>query len=458
MSFVINNKTPSKYLIIEPVVENEDENFPFEMSLYEVTGTIWGHEKDENPTLEFLQKYIKLELEGVTGDTLHRLDNYSVKEYLLNDTTEIEHLNNEGLNNRVQEYLKHDVPVDILVKFTLKNLHSINLIRVKSISIEGWKIVAFKLTANQKEAKSNRYINCIIEELIKSADQDLTASLLSVMENQDSNSQSLLEAVSLDKLFGAVNRSTLENRQILNLARWISTHPEFNTKVNVLSLIPLLDSEEMTLVGLDFIMELLKVSECDMTLLSNKLSSSLVRISEIRNPNYTQERQKGNYHLTLETALFSDYYFKEVENEVVLEKELTNRIMSKFVMLSNSSWRKYIIDLTSEMKIDSIMLFFENNNLKKHLLIQIYKATSNTSKELIYKGYYEEWIWQQLCKYSSSEETKKIIENPERFNLNALQFHLEDVTSRYLIIELNFDLVGLMDGFSKSLCTSEIIP
>ena len=63
------------------------------------------------------------------------------------------------------------------------------------------------------------------------------------------------------------------------------------------------------------------------------------------------------------------------------------------------------------IKVDSLMLSFESNLHKKHLFIQIYKASSETEKELIYKGYYEDWIWSQLCRFSYSEETKTIIEN-----------------------------------------------
>lgn len=54
--------------------------------------------------------------------------------------------------------------------------------------------------------------------------------------------------------------------------------------------------------------------------------------------------------------------------------------MSKFVAMSSGSWRKYIIDLTNLIKVDSIMLFFENNNQKKHIYVKIFKAISEKEK------------------------------------------------------------------------------
>ena len=77
-------------------------------------------------------------------------------------------------------------------------------------------------------------------------------------------------------------------------------------------------------------------------------------------------------------------------------------------MIGSNTWRKYIIDLTNLIKVDSLMLSFENNNQKKHLFIQIYKVGPNLQKEVVFRGYYEEWVWQQLCKFSYSEETKKV--------------------------------------------------
>ena len=47
-------------------------------------------------------------------------------------------------------------------------------------------------------------------------------------------------------------------------------------------------------------------------------------------------------------------------------------------MINHNNWRKYIVDLTNLIKIDSLMLSFENNINKKHLFIQIYKPTSDT--------------------------------------------------------------------------------
>lgn len=72
-------------------------------------------------------------------------------------------------------------------------------------------------------------------------------------------------------------------------------------------------------------------------------------------------------------------------------------------MVGSNLWRKYIIDLTNLIKVDSLLLSFENNNQKKHLFIQIYKVNSDGNKEVVFIGYYEEWVWQQLCKNSYSE-------------------------------------------------------
>lgn len=85
----------------------------------------------------------------------------------------------------MQEYLKNNIPVDILVRVSVKNISSLERIRIKELSIEGWKLVGLKMRSSRLQSDSKRFINRFIEEVLKNGDEETTNALSTFISNNE---------------------------------------------------------------------------------------------------------------------------------------------------------------------------------------------------------------------------------------------------------------------------------
>ena len=189
----INSKVACKYLVIQPLLEEENRGETFEITVKGILGTVVEGSPTLESSVEFLQKYLQIDIEGITKESSFRIDNFKIKETLINDKSEVDHLNNEGLNIRIQEYLKCNVPVDILLKVRLEGVHNFDRVRIKSVSLNGWRIVSRKITSPISASKTKSILNSIAEDIVKTvSDSCVTMPLLSLLQQGDVTPTSIL--------------------------------------------------------------------------------------------------------------------------------------------------------------------------------------------------------------------------------------------------------------------------
>ena len=250
--------------------------------------------------------------------------------------------------------------------------------------------------------------------------------------------------MSTDALFDMVNLSQLSHKQLASLVREVSQSPLFEEKVKIASVVGKIQSGNVTPVGLEFIFEVLKISSREKDVLCDTLGLCLKQVESIRDPQYKSLRKRGDMGLGLEKELFSDFYMREVENKRTPQTSYHNRIMSKFVTINSSLWRRYILDLTNLNNIEYLLLSFEENQFRQQMMVKVYKVKDQEEKELIFTEHYNEWVWQQVSRVSSSPEEA----------LNTLRIDLPPTETRYLIIEISFSLFPHSDILVPSGCTT----
>lgn len=141
--------------------------------------------------------------------------------------------------------------------------------------------------------------------------------------------------------------------------------PEF---IRNIDLTPYLDLDRLrehtqSSEGLQLLFKIMQRADIPIAKLTALGEQLLQSIGTHQRPEYRSLRKSNNCSLSLETELFSDYYSRLVQSQQPDSSSLfeSNHFLSKFVLVKNRFYRKYIIDLTNRVHVRNLLLSFDKS-------------------------------------------------------------------------------------------------
>jgi len=201
-----------------------------------------------------------------------------------------------------------------------------------------------------------------------------------------------------------------------------------------------------TAEGLQLLFKIVQNIEVPTSKLSILIEQILGSITSHHQPEYRALRKLNNCSLGLEIVLFSDYYSRLVQSQQPDSVSLfeANHFLSKFVLVKNRYYRKYIIDLTNRVHVRNLLLSFDKSDVRTKMTLRAYRidqSSSRPEKKLVFEHYYQESAWIQLTRNAYSQEMTKLFKNPIHSGLNCLAISGLDFHARYLVIEIAFTVI-----------------